>query len=149
MSLPRKTEPLEPIIVQPVPVSMRCGHCKRLFGILHGGSGPMVCCECVAAQRKWLALGGNGYAVNDEHIKTPWCDKALAPIMRFAEEYASRSGVTIEWLKENGREAQSCNSNEDDCEGFQMAHMADFNDLVEVGADYVTPYPSLIKETNK
>ena len=39
----------------------------------------------------------------------------------FAEEYARRSGVTVEWLRERGREARPCDCGEFGCEGWQMA----------------------------
>lgn len=41
----------------------------------------------------------------------------------FAEGYARRSGVTVEWLREHGREVRPCDCGEDGCEGWQMAHV--------------------------
>ena len=38
----------------------------------------------------------------------------------FARGYAERSGVTVEWLKEHGREAMPCDCEEDCCESWQM-----------------------------
>ncbi len=46
---------------------------------------------------------------------------------QFAEAYAARSGVTVGWLKENGREPAPCDCESDDCEGWQMA----FRELLE------------------
>ena len=43
---------------------------------------------------------------------------------QFAKEYADRSGVTVEWLKENGRQPRPCDCGESDCEGWQMAHLS-------------------------
>lgn len=42
---------------------------------------------------------------------------------RWAEAYASRAGVTVEWLKEHGREVRPCSCGETECEGWQMAHI--------------------------
>ena len=42
---------------------------------------------------------------------------------RFAEAYARRSGTTVEWLKEHGREARPCDCDYEGCEGWQMAHV--------------------------
>lgn len=42
---------------------------------------------------------------------------------QFAYAYAQRSGVTVEWLKEHGREARPCNCGDEQCEGWQMAHV--------------------------
>jgi hypothetical protein len=43
----------------------------------------------------------------------------------FADAYAKRSGVTVAWLRERGREVRPCDCGEDDCEGWQMAHVAE------------------------
>lgn len=40
---------------------------------------------------------------------------------QFAEDYARRSGVTVAWLKDNGREPRPCKCGEEDCRGWQMA----------------------------
>jgi hypothetical protein len=49
----------------------------------------------------------------------------------FAKGYAARSGKTIEWLKEHGREARSCDCGEDDCPGWQMAHIRELQWAVD------------------
>ncbi len=41
----------------------------------------------------------------------------------FAQAYARRSGVTVEWLLERGREVRPCDCGEDMCEGWQMAYV--------------------------
>ena len=41
----------------------------------------------------------------------------------FAQTYADRSRVTVEWLKENGREVRPCNCIYEFCDGWQMAHV--------------------------
>ena len=41
----------------------------------------------------------------------------------FALAYAERSGVTVDWLREHGREVRPCDCGEDGCEGWQMAHI--------------------------
>ena len=41
----------------------------------------------------------------------------------WARRYAARSGVTVEWLKAQGREPRECSCGEDGCEGFQMVHV--------------------------
>lgn len=41
----------------------------------------------------------------------------------FAEAYAARTGVTVEWLREHGREVRPCDCGEDICEGWRMAHV--------------------------
>lgn len=40
---------------------------------------------------------------------------------RFAEQYAARSGVTVETLRQLGQEARPCVCEEADCPGWQMA----------------------------
>jgi len=112
-------------IIQPIKMLMKCGHCSRNTGLLHGGSGPSLCCECVSSHRRWLWLGGNQYADDSEHVGGQWCSGAIEPVWTFANNYAVRSGVTVEWLAENGREVRTCDCNEKDCEGLQMAHVKD------------------------
>lgn len=41
----------------------------------------------------------------------------------FAQVYAHRSGVTVEWLSLQGREVRFCNCGDADCPGWQMAHV--------------------------
>ncbi len=43
----------------------------------------------------------------------------------FEQAYAQRSGVTVSWLKEHGREARACSCREPMCDGWQMAHVAE------------------------
>ena len=42
---------------------------------------------------------------------------------QFAKEYAERSGVTIAWLKQHGREVMPCDCGDDMCEGWQMGRV--------------------------
>ena len=37
----------------------------------------------------------------------------------FEREYAERSGVTVEWLREHGRVVRPCDCGEDGCEGWK------------------------------
>lgn len=41
---------------------------------------------------------------------------------QFAQEYAERSGVTVEWLRQHGREPAPCDCGDMECEGWQMTH---------------------------
>ena len=41
----------------------------------------------------------------------------------FARAYAERSGVTVEWLKANGREGRPCDCGWAACTGWQMAYV--------------------------
>jgi hypothetical protein len=41
----------------------------------------------------------------------------------FAEAYAARGGVTVEWLRERGREARPCDCGDESCDGWQMANV--------------------------
>lgn len=41
----------------------------------------------------------------------------------FTEQYAARSGVTVEFLRESGREARPCECGKAMCDGWQMAHI--------------------------
>ena len=43
----------------------------------------------------------------------------------FAQIYAENSGVTVEWLKEQGREVRPCDCGEAYCHGWQMAHVGE------------------------
>ena len=45
----------------------------------------------------------------------------------FGRRYAERSGVTVEWLKEHGREVRPCDCGDEMCEGRQMAHVREDN----------------------
>ena len=42
----------------------------------------------------------------------------------FEEEYARRSGVTIEWLREIGKISLPCDCGEEGCQGWQMRGLA-------------------------
>ena len=42
---------------------------------------------------------------------------------QFEDAYAERSGVTVEWLKEHGRETRPCYCEEEGCKGWRMAHV--------------------------
>lgn len=42
---------------------------------------------------------------------------------QFEERYARESGVTVEWLHENGSEGRPCDCDYEDCEGWQMVHI--------------------------
>jgi len=52
---------------------------------------------------------------------------------QFAQAYAERSGVTVEWLAEQGREARPCDCDYEGCEGWQMAHIKEIRWAVEQG----------------
>ena len=45
------------------------------------------------------------------------------PAEQFAIKYAAGSGVTVEWLKEQGREVRPCDCDYEDCKGWQMARV--------------------------
>jgi hypothetical protein len=51
----------------------------------------------------------------------------------FAAAYAARSGTTVEWLKEHGREPRPCACGEDGCVGWQMAHVRELQWAVDRG----------------
>ncbi len=44
----------------------------------------------------------------------------------FIQGYAERSGVTVGWLIEMGRDAFLCDCEEEGCEGWQMRNVDDF-----------------------
>jgi hypothetical protein len=50
-------------------------------------------------------------------------------IKDFEEEYAARSGVSVEWLHENGYSVAPCHCGEPNCQGFQITHGASFDIL--------------------
>ena len=41
----------------------------------------------------------------------------------FERDYAERSGVTIEWLHEHGREGVPCDCGEELCQGWAMTRV--------------------------
>lgn len=41
----------------------------------------------------------------------------------FAEGYAKRSGVSVEWLRQHGREARPCDCGDVLCRGWRMAYV--------------------------
>lgn len=56
---------------------------------------------------------------------------------QFEENYARLSGITIEWLREHGREARPCDCDYEGCEGWQMAYIAEARYAAEHG--FATP----------
>lgn len=50
-------------------------------------------------------------------------------VEQFEQEYAERSGVTVELLHAHGRYGKPCNCGDDECEGWQMAHADDDDSL--------------------
>ena len=44
---------------------------------------------------------------------------------QFEEEYAKKSGVTIDWLRDNGLRVVFCNCGEAGCKGWQMRTAGD------------------------
>jgi len=40
----------------------------------------------------------------------------------FAKAYAERSGITVGWLRENGREAMPCDCDYEGCAGWKMGN---------------------------
>ena len=42
----------------------------------------------------------------------------------FAAGYAERSGVSVEWLRKQGRVPMPCRCEEPECEGWQMGRIA-------------------------
>ena len=47
---------------------------------------------------------------------------APTSIAEFEQQYAERSGVTVEWLHAHGRDGDVCDCGDDICDGFQMRH---------------------------
>jgi len=45
----------------------------------------------------------------------------------FEKEYAERSKVTVEWLHDHDQFAMPCTCGENGCNGWQMKHIALFN----------------------
>lgn len=41
----------------------------------------------------------------------------------FARQYAERSGVTVEWLREQGHDVRPCDCDDDICTGWQMVNV--------------------------
>lgn len=41
----------------------------------------------------------------------------------FEEEYARRSGVSVEWLHKHGRRVEPCDCGDESCNGWQMTHI--------------------------
>jgi hypothetical protein len=49
----------------------------------------------------------------------------------FERAYAERSGVTVEWLREQGRVVRSCDCGERGCEGWQSMNEWEAQELDE------------------
>ena len=65
-------------------------------------------------------------------------DHIEAAIEKFEQEYAERSGVTVEWLHVNGRRGAQCHCGDGMCDGFQMTHdeiVSHFSDPVAKKVD--------------
>jgi len=43
--------------------------------------------------------------------------------VRWAEAYAARSKVTLEWLRSHGRDVRECHCGAPECEGWQMVNV--------------------------
>lgn len=60
-------------------------------------------------------------AIAKERALKGW-PTAPATVADFESRYADRSGVSVQWLHENGRWGAPCDCEESGCEGFQMLH---------------------------
>lgn len=47
----------------------------------------------------------------------------------FEEWYAKNSGVTVQWLRENGRFGAPCDCGDEICKGWQMARLGDADQI--------------------
>ena len=56
---------------------------------------------------------------------------------QFEQAYAAGSGVTVEWLRERGREARPCDCDYEGCQGWQMGYIKELRHAIERG--YATP----------
>ena len=63
---------------------------------------------------------------------------------QFEQGYADRSGVTVEWLREMGREARPCSCDYEGCEGWQMAYIEQLQ--WAVGRGIATPAEKALLE---
>jgi hypothetical protein len=50
----------------------------------------------------------------------------------FERAYAERSGVTVEWLREQGRVARPCHCGEPGCEGWQSVNRESYDEDVRL-----------------
>ena len=53
----------------------------------------------------------------------------------FEQGYAERSGVTVEWLRDNDYCAFPCDCEEDGCNGWQMVHKFTTESKVEASQE--------------
>jgi hypothetical protein len=64
----------------------------------------------------------------------------------FENAYVRRSGLTVEWLREHGRESRPCDCGEDECQGWQMANIKELQWAVDQGI--ATPFErALLNDT--
>jgi len=59
----------------------------------------------------------------------------------FERAYAERGGVTVEWLREQGRIVATCDCGEDECEGWQSTTREHLADYQAMGRDWVQVLP--------
>lgn len=59
----------------------------------------------------------------------------------FERVYAARSGVTVEWLREQGRVVATCDCDYEFCEGFQSLSAEILLDYQKIGRDWVQVLP--------
>lgn len=59
----------------------------------------------------------------------------------FERGYAERSGVTIEWLREQGRIVTTCDCGDDGCEGWQSTTSERLADYQVLGREWIQVLP--------
>lgn len=83
--------------------------------------------KVLEAARNWLSAG-----MSEEDSAIRRLESALAELDKaepkltkeeFEQRYAQQSGVTVEWLRQNGRRVEPCDCGE--CRGWQMGYIAD------------------------
>ena len=67
----------------------------------------------------------------------------------FARAYADRSRVTVEWLREQGREVFPCNCDYGGCEGWQMSTRERILDYATMRGMSFDDYVSWLFESRK
>lgn len=61
---------------------------------------------------------------------------------QFEQEYAARSGVSVEWLRAQGRVVATCDCDEPDCEGFQSISRENLDSYREMRRTWVQVLPA-------
>ena len=108
-------------------ISEACYAGDHSFCLVYEYGTPDAVCDCFChhGERPFLTAAEDPTLAQlwDNDFEAIYDDmKAKITEQQFAEAYAARIDVPVEWLREHGRKVVPCDCGEDFCEGWQMSH---------------------------